>query len=266
MALMPELIPKDNFVMAAYTRANLVANQKYTLTVRADDGYRLWAHKLNGGAFDITAGALSGVWQQDAYGYKTMEFTAPDSGTFDLHFQMFEQGGNAYFDLSWGETAPQLPSLHPNPTSSNPLIGFTHPLQGEGSISQGNGGSTSHTGRSQYAYDYAVPIGTPVYSMRPGTVVKMRDIHPDTGGGISNQNQFNYVLIDHGNGYRSAYLHLQQGFRSRINISVGSTVQAGQLIGYSGNSGWSTGPHLHVEVHRPTPEGYFGKTVPFRIG
>lgn len=160
---------------------------------------------------------------------------------------------------------PKTP-LHANPTEANPLRGFLDPLNGSGTVTQGNGGSTSHTGRAQYAIDYGVPIGTPVYAMRSGTVVGVVDKYPDTGGGYENRNNFNYVLIEHDGGYRSAYLHLQQGSNSRIGLKVGDTVNAGELIGYSGNSGWSTGPHLHVEVHQPTAGGYFGQTVPFVIG
>ncbi|MBD1835132.1 M23 family metallopeptidase [Cyanobacteria bacterium FACHB-472] len=159
-------------------------------------------------------------------------------------------------------TPTPAPALHSNPTPSNPLSGFVHPLSGKGGITQGNNGSTSHSGRSAYAYDYGVKIGTPVYAMRSGKVVQVKDGYPDTGGGESNKNRANYVVIQHENGYRSAYLHLKQGFSSSTGVYVGKSVSAGQLIGYSGNSGWSTGPHLHVEVHT----GNWGNTVPFKIG
>jgi murein DD-endopeptidase MepM/ murein hydrolase activator NlpD len=164
-----------------------------------------------------------------------------------------------------GIVTPTLPGLIADPTPQNPLTGFSHPLRGAGSVSQGPGGETSHTGRQQYAIDYAVPIGTPVYAMRSGKVIAVRDIYSDTGGGPNNANNFNYVLVEHDGGYRSAYLHLKQGFNNQTGLTVGSTVSAGQLIGYSGNSGWSTGPHLHVEVQRPGSGGYFGQTVPFII-
>jgi murein DD-endopeptidase MepM/ murein hydrolase activator NlpD len=159
------------------------------------------------------------------------------------------------------------PPLFANPTSFNPLVGFKNPLQGAGSITQGPGGSTSHTGLSQYAIDYGVNLGTPVYAMRSGTVKRVIDTNSDTGGGQEKANQANLVTIEHDGGYHSAYLHLQRGFSSKVagGIKVGNTVQAGQLIGYSGNSGWSTGPHLHVQVHRPNTNGTFGQTVPFRI-
>jgi murein DD-endopeptidase MepM/ murein hydrolase activator NlpD len=159
------------------------------------------------------------------------------------------------------------PPLFANPTSFNPLVGFKNPLQGAGSITQGPGGSTLHTGLSQYAIDYGVNLGTPVYAMRSGTVKRVIDTNPDTGGGQEKANQANLVTIEHDGGYHSAYLHLQRGFSSKVagGIKPGDNVQAGQLIGYSGNSGWSTGPHLHVQVHKPNSNGSFGQTVPFRI-
>ena len=158
---------------------------------------------------------------------------------------------------------------HPKPTAKAPLVGFCHPTAGKGYLSQGNNGIT-HRGRMAYAYDIATPIGTPLYAMRNGTVIGVRDKYPDTGGGRSRSSKFNFLMIEHDGGYRSAYVHLQQNFNALVNLKKGDTVQAGQLIGYTGNSGWSTGPHLHVEVQRPKsapPSGSrkFSKTVPFSV-
>lgn len=54
-------------------------------------------------------------------------------------------------------------------------------------------------------------------------------------------------------------------FNRKVNLKVGQWVEAQQLIGYSGNSGWSSGPHLHVEVQKPGEPKRFTKTVPFEI-
>jgi murein DD-endopeptidase MepM/ murein hydrolase activator NlpD len=150
------------------------------------------------------------------------------------------------------------------PTVASPLTGFCHPLDGAGYLSQGIRGTT-HRGRMEYAYDLATSIGTPVYAMRAGRVIGVQDRYPDTGGGAENISKFNYVLVEHDGGYRSAYLHLQQGFRDQVQIKAGDTVEIGQLIGYSGNSGWSSGPHLHVELQEPGDAYSFGQTVPFAI-
>lgn len=152
---------------------------------------------------------------------------------------------------------------NPRPSETNPLLGFLYPLNRPVSISQGYRGRT-HRGRMEFAYDIPAAIGTPVYAMRDGRVVALQDRFADLGGGRENASKFNYVWIEHDGGYRSAYVHLKQGFLSYVPIKVGDRVKAGQLIGLTGNSGWSTGPHLHVEVHRPD-RGIFGQTVPFQF-
>ncbi len=165
--------------------------------------------------------------------------------------------------VSGSQSYPSL-AANPNPTIASPLQGFCHPLNGLGYLSQGVNGTT-HRGRMAYAYDLASSIGTPVYAMRSGEVIGVQDRYPDTGGGPDRISKFNYVMIEHDGGYRSAYVHLQQGFRSTVQIKAGDRVEKGQLIGYSGNSGWSTGPHLHIEIQRPGSAFTFTQTVPFAI-
>lgn len=82
--------------------------------------------------------------------------------------------------------------------------------------------------------DFAAPYASPVWSTAPGTVIT---------AGLTGPNG-NLVVVDHGYGYRTAYAHLSQ-----IRVHVGDTVQAGQVIGLSGNTGRSTGPHLHYAVY-----------------
>ncbi|WP_299402065.1 M23 family metallopeptidase [Acaryochloris sp. IP29b_bin.148] len=155
-------------------------------------------------------------------------------------------------------------AVNPHPTVASPLRGFCHPLKGKGYLSQGIRGRT-HQNRMEYAYDLASPIGTPVYAMRSGRVIRLQDKYPDTGGSKASASKFNYVWIEHDNGYRSVYAHLQQGFRSQVQLKSGDWVKAGQLIGYSGNSGWSSGPHLHVEVQQKGSRARFSQTVPFQM-
>jgi murein DD-endopeptidase MepM/ murein hydrolase activator NlpD len=83
--------------------------------------------------------------------------------------------------------------------------------------------------------DFAVPRGTPVYAASEGVVTGAR---PNGGYG-------NWVQVDHGNGVATAYGHLSR-FAPRIKPGV--RVARGELVGLSGNTGRSTGPHLHFEV------------------
>jgi murein DD-endopeptidase MepM/ murein hydrolase activator NlpD len=169
-------------------------------------------------------------------------------------------------------SAPPNPLAYPivdaiplaaNPTAANPLLGFCVPLQGTANLTQGSNGPT-HQGRMRYAKDYQAPIGTPVFAMRSGRVIGVDDRFPDLGGGPSKMGEFNYVWIEHEGGYRTIYAHLQQRFKKWVRIKAGDVVKAGQVIGYSGNSGWSSGPHLHVEVQQPSQAQSFGQTVPFQ--
>jgi murein DD-endopeptidase MepM/ murein hydrolase activator NlpD len=88
-------------------------------------------------------------------------------------------------------------------------------------------------GRLHAGVDIAAPTGTPIYAAKGGTV-----IHAGPQGGYGN-----LVLIDHGDGFVTAYAH-----QSQIATSVGASLSQGQLLGYVGSTGRSTGPHLHFET------------------
>ena len=118
-------------------------------------------------------------------------------------------------------------------------------------VSQGNSdskcGAHSHTGVSGYAYDFGVALNTPVYAMRAGTVTHVKnDIKPGnpcySGGGSSCINSANYVTVKHDDGFATTYVHLNDAV-----VKVGQAVTQGQQVGLSGGTGWSTGPHMHVQ-------------------
>jgi murein DD-endopeptidase MepM/ murein hydrolase activator NlpD len=89
-------------------------------------------------------------------------------------------------------------------------------------------------GRWHFGQDFNAPYGTEVYATGNGTV---------TVAGWSGNGFGNYVMIDHGYGYQTIYGHL-----SKIDVSVGLNVKRGDLIGLTGNSGTSSGPHLHYQI------------------
>ncbi len=127
--------------------------------------------------------------------------------------------------------------------------GYLLPLECgyEARISQGNHGTYSHNGMSAYAFDFAIPRGTPIVACRGGTVSRIKnDIKPGDpcweGGGSECANNVNYVLLQHDDSTNTLYLHLDEA-----SVSVGTTVTRGQLIGLSGSTGHSTGPHLHLQ-------------------
>jgi len=87
------------------------------------------------------------------------------------------------------------------------------------------------------AVDIATPIGTTVHAAADGTVIVAM------GNGKYNGGYGNYIVISHPNGTQTLYAHL-----SKVTVSLGEMVTQGEPIALSGNSGDSTGPHLHFEV------------------
>ncbi len=85
------------------------------------------------------------------------------------------------------------------------------------------------------ALDYGAPVGTPVWASASGTVIASRS---GWNGGYGTM-----IIVSHTNGTQTLYAHLSQ-----LNVSVGQQVSKGQTIGLSGNTGRSTGPHLHFEI------------------
>ena len=92
------------------------------------------------------------------------------------------------------------------------------------------GASTYH-----YGVDLAAPTGTPIYASRSGTV---------TTAAFGSSSGY-YVQIDHGDGYRSVYMHM-----THFDVYEGQYVKQGQIIGYCGSTGVSTGPHLHFGISK----------------
>lgn len=117
-------------------------------------------------------------------------------------------------------------------------------------VSQGYHGETSHKGLSAYAVDFPVPVGTPIYAAREGVVVGSEG-SSNLGGGTPEYRKFaNYVIIEHSDGTMGNYYHLKQGGAVAV---IGQKVAKGDLIGYSGNTGYSSGPHLHFSVSKVDP-------------
>lgn len=87
-----------------------------------------------------------------------------------------------------------------------------------------------------YGLDFAAPQGTPIYATADGTVTTAGN----TGNGYGN-----YVVINHGYGYETLYGHMV-----RVKARNGQTVKRGEVIGWVGSTGKSTGPHCHYEVHK----------------
>ncbi|MGZ3450627.1 MAG: peptidoglycan DD-metalloendopeptidase family protein [Polyangiales bacterium] len=106
---------------------------------------------------------------------------------------------------------------------------------------------SDHVGVDQWAWDFANGGAFTVVAARGGTITHLK-INSTTGCGTSScANDANFIVIDHGDGTESVYLHLAGG-SLKAGISCGAKVTSGQALATSGTTGWSTGIHLHFQV------------------
>jgi murein DD-endopeptidase MepM/ murein hydrolase activator NlpD len=112
-------------------------------------------------------------------------------------------------------------------------------------VSQGWHSSYSHTGHSAYAYDFALPMRTPVVAAAPGVVAFAEGGHRSCGDDTL-RSAANFVTIYHADGTATLYAHL-----SKVSVHVGQVVASGQVIGLSGKTGFTDcEPHLHFARQR----------------
>jgi len=137
---------------------------------------------------------------------------------------------------------------------------YRYPLPWRGGpfrLTQGANGKFSHnTPKGRYAMDIAMPEGTPIIAARAGTVVSIENNQSGRGTHPSG----NYVRILHEDGTMSVYLHLKRG---SLKVREGQKVAQGALLALSGNTGNSTGPHLHFVVQRNV--GFALQSIPFEF-
>ncbi|RON66408.1 M23 family metallopeptidase [Pseudomonas fluorescens] len=138
--------------------------------------------------------------------------------------------------------------------------GYRYPLPWRGGpfrLSQGAEGQYSHYGpKNKYAMDIAMPVGTPIIAARAGVVVKTENSQSGRGTDPSG----NFVRVLHDDGTMGVYLHLKQG---SVSVREGQRVTVGSPLALSGNTGNSSGPHLHFVVQRNTGLGLV--SIPYQF-
>ena len=128
-------------------------------------------------------------------------------------------------------------------------------------ISQSFHGQFSHhTEPSLYAVDIALPIGTDIVAARDGTVVHVKDDYAFGGARTYFLDKANTVSVVHEDGSYATYAHLLMG---SALVKAGQTVAAGDVLGQSGTSGYSTGPHLHFVIRKNV--GFKTESIAFKF-
>lgn len=205
-----------------------VSGQRAGLTAaELDQINRLFEDKINfarelraGDRFEVLRSVQS--IDQQKTGNSNIEAVRIFNRSKELNAYLFSDGN--YYDSNGDSLARAFMRIPLNQSAPRISSGFNprrkHPVTGR--ISPHNG------------TDFAVPIGTPVLAAGDGVVTRIEN-HPYAG---------KYIVIQHGGQYRTRYLHLNS-----FNVRKGQRVARGDVIAQSGNTGRSTGPHLHYELH-----------------
>jgi len=156
-----------------------------------------------------------------------------------------------YFKLGSSDAAPDDAVVYQLPYA--PGRSYT--------VSQGCNSGFSHHGANQFAIDWKMPEGTEVRAARGGRVVKVKD-DSNTGGGTMQFDPYNnFVLIRHEDGTLGHYCHLK---KDGVRVTPGQIVRTGEVIALSGNTGFSSGAHLHFCVFK-TLDGRERVTIPVKF-
>ncbi len=139
-----------------------------------------------------------------------------------------------------------------------------YPLGQTFSVLQGFHGEFSHRGSNEYAVDFDCPVATPVLATRPGTIVVANQAAQGSGttAEFLDYKRTNFVIVRHDDGTLGEYMHLAP---SSVIVKPGERVARGQPLALSGNTGFSSTPHLHFQVMTAASDGVAAVSFPFTL-
>ena len=160
-----------------------------------------------------------------------------------------------YFHARFGD-----PEAHPEPY----VYALPYPHGLTFAVLQGFHGAFSHRGNNEYAVDFNCPVATPVVAARPGVVVAINASAQGSGTSpeFLDDKRTNFVIVRHADGTLGEYMHLSP---SGVEVHPGQPVKRGQELALSGNTGFSSTPHLHFQVMTAAGDGIAKQSFPFEL-
>jgi len=128
-------------------------------------------------------------------------------------------------------------------------------------VGQSYDGDFSHSGNIRYSVDFMMPLRSQIRAARGGYVVQLKEDSNRGGAADKFKDESNFIVIEHSDGTFAEYAHLSQ---NGVLVKLGQKVNEGQIIGLSGNTGYSSGPHLHFMVIKVNEDGT-NESLPVRF-
>jgi len=243
-AAMPRLLPADNCG---------------DVCVDVVEGSRSVAFYLvNPHPYPVTASVYARTRNLRADGGNSVTVTlGGNSRTRALRFERNDPAGRYHYRYWYDWTFGRQDAVHDDAV----LYRLPYAKGYRPRVLQGFNGRFSHDGRESYAVDFGMPVGTPVHAARGGIVVDVEESHDEGGWDRKYYKTANYIVILHDDGTTGEYYHLKHRGSA---VKIGDRVESGDHIGWSGNTGHTTTPHLHFAVYRADTWGRT-QSVPFRF-
>lgn len=186
----------------------------------------------------------------------TVRRVVPPHSSVDIPLRVVRRGQPVHADIAISI------DLGASDTQPDPDFVYAVPFGGSARrpLIQGYDGEGSHLASMRYSLDFGMPRGTPVLAAREGIVLYLQDGFRAGGTDPSLLERANLVVVAHADGTMASYGHLAPG----LEVAVGDTVLEGELLGWSGRTGFAGQPHLHFHVG-VRMLGVPGRTIPIRM-
>ncbi len=228
-------------VKSTYSSSSKETSKKrvYISTKNSDKYITIFAHNNN--PYSVTVN-IKGKYKNFSYNKVKNTFSIP-AGSTKEYIKLYKKRGSSSYSLSYSWMMGSMDAIHNDSYIYRlPFAKGTSML-----VTQGYNGKQTHKGASKYAVDFAMDIGTKIYAARDGIVADVKEDSDRVGYSKEFAKYGNFVTIEHKDGTFATYYHLK---RHGALVSVGQRVLRGDSIGYSGNTGYSSGPHLHFQVFK----------------
>lgn len=243
-------------IHSSYNSASTIQSKKnvYISASRVQNTIEIFLHNKN--IYDVTIRMYCTTKNIKMSTKPPLEFVIKAKSKYH-YVTLVLDSGEAQYSFSWSYSMGSKDAIH----DKNYVYRLPFKKGTSYAVSQGYNGRDTHKGSSAYSIDFAMPVGTQVYSARDGVVVKTKS-NSDMGGYDKKYaSSGNYVKLVHSDGTFAIYYHLKyQG----VIVKVGESILRGEPLGYSGNTGYSSGPHLHFSVFKTKSAGK-RETVPTKF-
>ena len=245
------------FLTASHQKASAQDKPVRIETNRDGDSIRLVAHNDKPHSVTLTVTDVSGRNFKPRKSLPVQIVLAPKSNKVVLFIDKKEKSGGIEISYKSKWVIGNIDARH------NDSYVYRLPYRNNQSymVGQSHNGSFSHKGNWRYSIDFMMPKGTPIVAAREGIVARIEQSYSEGGPSDEFKNKANYVYIEHSDGTFGEYAHLKQ---NGVLVQPGMRVQKGQVIGVSGNSGYSSGPHLHFSVSKVLSKGSY-RSIPVKI-